>query len=238
MFFVICILVLSVLAYVKVTNNNASKSEQIKKTEATVLPIASATATPTAKPSIKPTATPTAKPTAKPIPAATTARATSVPANAKLITTVKIALRKEPGTTNAGVAAKIVNGYVLKAGEIFSYNGVVGERTTEKGFVVGTMPITDANGNEVEIRTVGSGVCRLSVGLATAAKEAGLKQIEITRHTYEPWYFKANPESNLVDATVLWPNTDNKFKNTKTYDILIKCDVTNYVLHVNFYELT
>lgn len=230
------ILVFAILAIADVSKQDAIRKESKQITTETPAPAVSATTKPMSQPPAQPTAVPTVKPTTKPTPTPI-ARVTSVPANAELISSAKIVLRKEPGTTNAGVAAKIANGYILKAGETFSYNGVVGERTLEKGFIWGTLPITDANGNEVIIKSVGSGVCRLSVGLATAAKGAGLQQIEITAHQHTPWYFSNN--KGLVDATVYWDGgIDNKFKNNTANDILIQCDVTNYVLHVNFYKLT
>ncbi len=38
---------------------------------------------------------------------------------------------------NAGVAAKYVNGFILEPGKEFSFNKVVGERTTQRGFITG-----------------------------------------------------------------------------------------------------
>ncbi|MEI6237791.1 MAG: VanW family protein [Candidatus Saccharibacteria bacterium] len=236
-FFTFCILsalilVVAILAIADISEKEATRKETKQVTTETPVPAISVTASSTSQPMTVPK--PTAKP--KPTPLALIAKVTSVPANAELISSAKIVLRDEPGTTNAAVAAKIVNGYILRAGETFSYNGVVGERTLEKGFIWGTLPIKDANGNEVIIKSVGSGVCRLSVGLATAAKGAGLRQIEITAHQYIPWYFSNN--KGLVDATVYWDSKiDNKFKNTKDYNILIQCNVADYILHVNFYKL-
>jgi len=157
--------------------------------------------------------------------------------------TVTIKLRNEPGTVNARRAAQIVNETILKPGEIFSYNKIVGERTLEKGFVVGSLPIKDVDGTIKNIKSVGSGICRLSVGLATAAKKNNLQQIEITRHEFTPYYFETNKDQNLVDATIYWGNgteplIDNKFKNNKNFDIQIKCDVdSDSILHVSFYKL-
>ena len=181
----------------------------------------------------KETPTPTPKTTATPAPTVTPKSKVKL----ELISSVSIKLRKEPGTVNAQVAAKIVNGYILKSGKIFSYNGVVGERTLAKGFIVGTLPITDKNGKKVIIKSVGSGVCRLSVGLATAAKRASLKQVEIKAHEFTPYYFYTN--KGLVDATVYWDSKiDNKFQNIKDYDIKIICSVdTKSVLRVSFYKI-
>lgn len=177
------------------------------------------------------------KPVVVPAPIVVPPKDKGQPIKVELISSVDINLKNEPGTVNARVAAKIVDGYVLEPGKIFSFNQKVGERTPDKGFVVGSLPITQ-DGKEVLIDSVGSGVCRLSVGLATVTEEAGLKQIEITPHEYTPYYFSTNP--GLVDATVYWDaNIDNKFKNNKDYDIRINCNVdTNSVLHVTYSKLT
>jgi vancomycin resistance protein YoaR len=195
---------------------------------------------PSLNPKPSPSPTEKAKASLKPSPTPKIVEKTEIPkTKSELISSVTIQLKNEPGTVNARVAAKIVNGYILKSGEIFSYNKVVGERTTDKGFITGSLPIKKINGEQEIIDSVGSGVCRLSVGLATAAKRAGLKQIEIWPHQYTPSYFNSkNP--NLVDATVYWEsNLDNKFKNNKEYDIKIVCDVDkNSALHVSFYKLS
>ncbi|GEM_PF-3870135 len=154
-----------------------------------------------------------------------------------VIGSAQIILPNEVGTYNAGVAANILDGYILESGKVFSYNQVIGKRTADKGYKYGNMPVTDANGNQKMISSLGSGVCRLSVALATTVKNTGLKQIEITRHTYTPGYFNSkNP--GLVDATVYWPSTDNKFQNTMPYDIKIKSWLDEeYILHVEFVKL-
>ena len=160
-----------------------------------------------------------------------------IPTDKKEIAFTKIQLPDQPGTFNAKVAAKILNGHIVKSGEIFSYNKVIGERTSDKGFIPGTMPITDTNGNQIMVTEIGSGVCRVAVWAATQTKKCGLETIEITHHKYTPQYILENP--GLVDATVFWDNKiDYKFKNTKPYDILIQCEVTDdCVLQGYFYQL-
>ena len=160
-----------------------------------------------------------------------------IPTDKKEIAFTKIQLPNQPGTINARVAAKILNGHIVKSGKIFSYNETVGERTEAKGFIPGTMPETDANGNQIMVTEIGSGVCRVAVWTATQAKKCGLETIEITHHRYTPQYILDNP--GLVDATVFWDNKiDYKFKNTKPYDILIQCELTDdCVLQGYFYQL-
>lgn len=154
----------------------------------------------------------------------------------ELISSVKIQLQDAPETTNSGIAANIVNGFILKPGETFSYNAVVGERTQDKGYVDGIMPVTGTNGNKENKTTLASGVCRLAVALATTASRAGLELVSIEPHKYTPYYVKLDP--SLIDSTVYWPNTDSKFRNNKDYSIQIDCGIDqNFALNANFYKL-
>jgi vancomycin resistance protein YoaR len=155
----------------------------------------------------------------------------------ELIASFAVKLRAEPGTINAGVAASYLNGYVIKAGDTFSFNDATGERTKEKGYVLGSLPVPDGKGGYTDTKQYGSGVCRESDLLATLARIAGLQQIEIHKHDVTPWYFSIN--SGLADSTVYFGLLDNKFKNTKNYDIKIKTwlDSKNSVLYGEFYKL-
>lgn len=197
---------------------------------------------------------PTTKLTLTPIPITTETKVVEVktepqinrngiPIEVLMAPEVQIKLRDEPGTTNAKRAAEIANGTVLQPGDIFSYNKIVGERTKERGFITGSLPMKDKNGDTIYVDSVGSGVCRLSVALATTVSRTGLKQIEKTPHEFVPYYFETNKDQRLVDATVYWGNgpeplIDNKFQNNKNFDIKIKCDVSSEsILHVSFWKL-
>jgi vancomycin resistance protein YoaR len=162
----------------------------------------------------------------------------SVPTKEELVASFKVILPNEVGTTNAGVAADIINGHIIKVGEIFSFNQVVGERTADKGFIPGTLPYHDKDGKVVIVREVGSGVCRESDLMATLARIAKLDQIEINKHDITPGYFAKNP--GLADATVYWDeNLDNRFQNNQDFPIKIKTwlDKNTFILYGEFYKL-
>lgn len=163
-------------------------------------------------------------------------------AKVERIVKTELNLKNEPGTFNAGVAARILNknGSVLKSGETFSYNKRVGERTKEKGYKKGTMPITK-NGKKIIIKADGSGVCRLAVVLNTNAERMGLQSVARKAHEYKPGYFDydSNKKTGLKDATVYWPNIDLKFRNTKKYDIYIESGLRDHrVLWSSFFRVT
>ena len=62
-----------------------------------------------------------------------------------------------------------LDGTIVKAGETFSYNEVVGPRTIERGFREGQMIF-----GGVLIPSIGGGVCQTATTIFNAAFEAGL----------------------------------------------------------------
>lgn len=149
----------------------------------------------------------------------------------------------DEGTYNAGLAASIINGHVVKPGEIFSFNEVVGRRTEEKGFHKAWMPYYDENHDLQWEHDFGVGICRCSDVLETVRKLSVLKSIEIHPHDITPAYFSYNP--GLADATIYWGSCDNKFQNNRDYDIKIKSwlysrqgDTKYQYLYIEFDKLT
>lgn len=124
---------------------------------------------------------------------------------------------------NAELALKYVNGYILPAGKIFSFNTVVGERTKARGFISG--PLVKGYG-------IGGGVCKASTILYQAARDAGLTIIERHNHSIIVPYAKPG-----TDAMVSWPGFDNRFLNNKSYDLLFKCSLTGNIGNVKIYEI-
>lgn len=151
---------------------------------------------------------------------------------------------RDEGTYNAGVAAMILNGHIVKSGETFSFNQAVGERTPDKGFHKAWLPYYDKNGNLAWMYDYGTGICRISDVIETVRQLAGLKWVETHPHNITPAYFAYNP--GLADATIFWDGgIDNKFQNDKNHDIKIKSWVYskdgdhNYLyLYVEFDKVT
>ena len=120
-------------------------------------------------------------------------------------------------TTNLRLAAKKINGTVVLPGEIFSYNKVVGKRTTAAGYKNAAIyqdgGVTDG---------LGGGICQISTTLYNAAIEAGMLIEERRNHMFVPSYADAGK-----DATVVWGSTDFKFENRRAYPIKIEATVNN-----------
>ena len=107
---------------------------------------------------------------------------------------------------NIGVAMDRINGYILQPDQTFSFNKIVGDRTTKNGF---REAIEYAYGEHV--MGIGGGVCQASTTVYQAAVEANLKILQRKPHSDSVSYAGYG-----MDATV---NTNGKkvdltFKNT------------------------
>ncbi len=113
---------------------------------------------------------------------------------------------------NQSRAAELINGTVVKPGETFSFNGTVGERTKENGFVKGFI-IADG----VFAEELGGGVSQVVTTTYNAAFFAGLEDVEHTPHSF---YIDRYPLGR--EATVAWPTVDLKFRNDTPYGVMIR----------------
>jgi len=135
-----------------------------------------------------------------------------------------------PWDYNAFVAAKFINGKVLNPGEEFSFNRTVGERTRQKGFVMGTVISRSRNG-PVYSQDIGGGICKLATALYQAALRSGFKITERHKHSLPVPYAQD-------DAAVSWPSKDLRFINTSEYPVKILIQETRDSLNVSFVNET
>jgi vancomycin resistance protein YoaR len=112
---------------------------------------------------------------------------------------------------NIGRAAELIDGTVLKPGEEFSLNGIVGERTAENGFTEGYII-----SNGILKKDLGGGVSQMATTMFNAMFFAGLKDIEHKPHSF---YIDRYPVGR--EATVAWPTVDLRFQNDTEYGVLI-----------------
>ena len=111
---------------------------------------------------------------------------------------------------NIGRAAALINGTLLKPGETFSLNQVVGERTKANGFTEGFI-IKDGRFR----KELGGGVSQSATTTFNAMFFAGLKDIE---HKPHGLFIDRYPPGR--EATVAWPSLDLKFQNDTKYGVL------------------
>jgi vancomycin resistance protein YoaR len=113
---------------------------------------------------------------------------------------------------NIGRAAALINGTVLKPGETFSLNQIVGERTKANGFTEGFI----IKGGRFR-KELGGGVSQSATTTFNAMFFAGLKDIFHKPHGLFIDRYPAGRE-----ATVAWPGLDLKFQNDTNYGVLVQ----------------
>lgn len=134
--------------------------------------------------------------------------------------------------TNQGRAAELMNGTILKPGETFSFNNVVGERTVANGFVTGTV----INGG-VFREELGGGVSQVATTTYNAGFFGGMDDVEHHPHAF---YINRYPVGR--EATVYWGNLDLRFKNPTKYGVLVRSYVVKStpsspgVMHVELWS--
>lgn len=113
--------------------------------------------------------------------------------------------------TNQAEAARRIDGVILKPGETFSFNDVVGERTEANGFVAGFV----INGG-VFREELGGGVSQVATTAYNAAFFAGLDDVEHHPHAF---YIDRYPVGR--EATIYYGNLDLRFKNPYKTGVVI-----------------
>jgi vancomycin resistance protein YoaR len=116
---------------------------------------------------------------------------------------------------NIGRAAELINGTLLKPGEVFSLNDIVGERTRENGFTEGSVISGGVFKEEL-----GGGVSQSATTTYNAMFFAGLEDIE---HKPHGLYISRYPPGR--EATVSWGSIDLKFRNNTEYGVLVQATV-------------
>ncbi len=124
-------------------------------------------------------------------------------------------------TNNLVVAARTINGTYVPPGGTFSLNGILGERTEDKGYADGTVII---NGRLT--RGTGGGVSQVSTVIYNLAYFAGADILEFTPHAF---FIPRYPEGR--EATVYWPSIDNKWKNDTSFGMLLQTWVEDGYVH-------
>ncbi len=126
-----------------------------------------------------------------------------------------------PRTNNLTIGALSVNGTLIKPGETFSLNKVLGERTTAKGYQEAGV-INDGR----LTKNVGGGVSQISTVTYNLAWFAG---VELKEHKAHSFYISRYPAGR--EATVSWPNLDNKWVNNTPYGILVQMWLSGGQVH-------
>lgn len=122
----------------------------------------------------------------------------------------------QPRVKNIQRMAQEIDGYLVRPGQTFSVNEVLGERTVEDGYVEAGQIV---GGRMVNI--VGGGGSQFATTLYNAAFFGGFDDVE---HQPMDYYAPRYPAGR--DVALLYPDLDLKWRNDSEYGVLIKATAT------------
>ncbi len=127
-------------------------------------------------------------------------------------------------THNLELACQAIDGTVVKPGETFSFNKIVGERTAEKGYGAAGVYV----GGET-VQELGGGVCQVASTIFYCTLKADLEVVERAEHQFTPSYIPWG-----MDATIYWGSLDYKWRNNTPYPIRVDASVSDGYVHIRF----
>lgn len=140
---------------------------------------------------------------------------------------------KVTGTSNRKYNVKkgceMINGTILKPGEIFSTNAKLGQRTTKNGWKLANAYVSGTH----ELQA-GGGVCQLSSTLFNAVTYADLEVTDRRNHSMPVGYVDRGRDATINSVGNI---IDFKFKNNTEGDIIIICYVVGNKLTFDIYGL-
>lgn len=119
--------------------------------------------------------------------------------------------------TNLQIQCDALNGLILQPGETFSMNGVLGERTAEKGY----KPAPAYSGNRL-VNDLGGGVCQGTTTLYNCVLLADLEVVFRACHGVRVGYVPLG-----LDAAVNFLTTDFQFRNNLNFPIQLRAWMEN-----------
>jgi vancomycin resistance protein YoaR len=123
---------------------------------------------------------------------------------------------------NIDNASQRLDGVVISPGEVFSFNGVVGERSEANGFQKSWEIF---KGEMVE--GVGGGTCQVASTLHAATFFGGLDVLERLGHSRPSAYIPMG-----LDSTVVYPGVDLKVRNPHPFPVVVHARSDGNKLHV------
>ncbi|MCM1285192.1 MAG: VanW family protein [Acetobacter sp.] len=128
-------------------------------------------------------------------------------------------------TTNLKIASKAISGTIIQPGQTFSFNKVVGPRTSKKGY-------KDAHvfSGDGVVDGIGGGICQVASTMFNCALRANVGIVERHQHTQRVAYVPLG-----IDAAIYGTAEDFKWKNTTKYPIKIVMTVKNGKISCSFY---
>ncbi|TMR02412.1 hypothetical protein ETD86_54235, partial [Nonomuraea turkmeniaca] len=132
----------------------------------------------------------------------------------------------QPRAKNIQRMAQQLDGHLVRPGQTFSINEVVGERTVEDGYVEAGQIV---GGRMVSI--VGGGVSQFATTMYNASFLGGFDDVE---HQPMDYYAQRYPAGR--DVALLYPETDLKWRNDSEFGVLIKTAFTDTSVTVTLWS--
>ena len=122
--------------------------------------------------------------------------------------------------TNIQLACQALNGTILEPGSTFSFQNIIGQPTSNKGYKT----VMETEGNET-METMGGGISQVATNLYVCAMLSDLEIVSRTNHNFPVSYVEYG-----LDALVVYGGPDFKFRNNQNYPVQIQAEVSgNYV---------
>ena len=129
-------------------------------------------------------------------------------------------------TKNIQLSVEAINNHVVFPGETFSFNSVVGRRTSSKGYEKAKVIVKGEYAEDI-----GGGICQVSSTLFNAVDSAGLKIVQRFSHSRHVPYIPPGR-----DATVSWYGPDFEFKNMYNQPIIIQARTMGNLLVITLFS--
>ncbi len=135
--------------------------------------------------------------------------------------------------TNIAIAAARLDGVIVGPGEEFSFNKLIGEISSQNGFLEDKLIFGGRT-----INGVGGGVCQVSTTVFRAALYGGYTIIERNSHGYRVGYYEQNHQPPGLDAAIWSPERDFRFQNDTPYHLLLEVSIypTDDSIQFRFYS--
>jgi len=127
---------------------------------------------------------------------------------------------------NIRVATRKYNGLIIKQGEQFSFNSILGSVGPEEGYTEELV----IKGDDTE-KEYGGGICQVSTTVFRAAFNGGLDIDQRRNHSYAVPYYQPHG----LDATIYLGGQDFRFTNDTPGDLLIQATIYGNNMHFVFY---
>lgn len=124
---------------------------------------------------------------------------------------------------NATLACEKLNGLILKSGDTFSFNDLLGELTEEKGY-----QLAMAYRGRVATSVLGGGVTHTASVLYNSVLAAELEILERHNHAFAPTFIEVGRDVYVNKGTA-----DFRFRNNRPDPIRIKAEVVDGMIQIS-----